>query len=277
MPELPEVQTVVNDLVAAGVVGATIRDLQVSWARSIHEITPEQLRSRLQGRSIGGVWRRGKYVVIDLNPQGHLLIHLRMSGKLQVTAQDAACAPHERAKLSLDCGRVIRFVDPRKFGRWYWADNAGQFLTHLGPEPLARRFSAKLLAQRLQGLKRQLKPLLLDQHFIAGLGNIYVDESLWQAQIHPLRGSHTLAAAEIIALHRAIRRVLRRAIVNAGTTLGGGPSNFRSVDNRQGRNGRHLAVFRRTGRPCPRCGTPIQRLVVGQRATHICPRCQPTS
>jgi formamidopyrimidine-DNA glycosylase len=151
---------------------------------------------------------------------------------------------------------------------------ANEILGALGPEPLAAGFTCKILAQRLSLRKRLLKPLLLDQAFMAGLGNIYVDEALWESKIHPCRIAASLTEPEVRALHRAIPRVLKRGLKNLGTSLGTGKANFYSVAKHQGRNRDKLNVFRRTNRPCPRCQTIIQRIIVGQRSTHICPTCQ---
>jgi formamidopyrimidine-DNA glycosylase len=147
-------------------------------------------------------------------------------------------------------------------------------LSRLGPEPLEKNFTVRLLAGQLKRHRRRLKPLLLDQAFIAGLGNIYVDEALWDAKLHPDRIAAALSPAEIKALHRAIARVLNRGLKNLGTSLGTGETNFYSVARRRGRNKDELKVFRRTDHPCPRCNWPIARIIVGQRSTHICPRCQ---
>ena len=201
-------------------------------------------------------------------------MHLRMSGRLHLTSGESARKKHEHVILSFRSGKQLRFHDTRKFGRIYLTSDADKILGRLGPEPLADGFTRKILAQRLRPRRRQLKPLLLDQTFIAGLGNIYVDEALWESQIHPCRIAASLNDDEIRALHRAIRRVLKRGLKNLGTSLGTGKANFYSIARHQGRNRDELKVFRRTGRPCPRCRTTIQRLIVGQRSTHICPKCQ---
>ena len=167
------------------------------------------------------------------------------------------------------------FHDPRKNpGRLSLIKDPGPDFDPPGPEPLAPGFTAKALGQLLKNRQRILKPLLLDQTFIAGLGNIYVDEALWEAKLHPCRRASSLSTPEIRALRLAIPRVLKRGLKNLGTSLGSGEANFYSVANRRGRNKDQLNVFRRTDRPCPRCKQSIERLIVGQRSTHICPRCQ---
>jgi formamidopyrimidine-DNA glycosylase len=176
--------------------------------------------------------------------------------------------------LRLDDGRDLRFQDTRKFGRWYLVEDAQTRLGKLGPEPLETGFTAACLGNILAKHSRMLKPLLLDQHVIAGIGNIYVDEALWDASLHPCRLSNSLSRTDHGNLHRAIRRVLRRGIRAMGTSLGNASTNFYSVAGRPGRNQDGLRVFRRVGEPCPRCRTPIVRMLVAQRSSHVCPQCQ---
>lgn len=275
MPELPEVETVARDLKAANLVGRRIEAVQVRWPRTIATPDAATFAARLRGARIRDVGRRAKYLVLPLDTGETLLIHLRMTGRLALPPSHAPLDPHEHIILTLDDGRDMRYHDTRKFGRWYLVADPAQVLGDLGPEPLSEAFTPDWFYNALHARRRQLKPLLLDQRFLAGLGNIYVDEALWHAHLHPQRLSHTLTRAESAALHAAIQAVLRRAIANMGTTLGTGEANFYSVGRRRGRNQDALAVFRRTGEPCPRCGTPIVRLVVAQRGTHICPTCQP--
>jgi formamidopyrimidine-DNA glycosylase len=274
MPELPEVQTVVTDLLASGVVGQSIEKIRVRWAGTIDKLTPGLFCNRLEKNSIVHIARRGKYIVIDLSGDYDLLIHLRMTGRLQLTDASRPFDKHHHIILELSEGRQLRFFDPRKFGRWYLIASKHMILGKLGPEPLSKTFTAKRLFGRLQSRHRILKPLLLDQGFIAGLGNIYVDEALWDAGLHPSRRSSSLSEEEARALHRAIRKALRRGISNRGTTLSSGQSTFSSVKGEKGRNRCHLNVFRKTGLPCPRCQQPIERVVIGQRSTHVCRRCQ---
>jgi formamidopyrimidine-DNA glycosylase len=274
MPELPEVQTIVNDLIAAGIPGTTILRARVFWPRSIAKPSPHAFCRTIKGRRVNSIRRRGKFMVFELSGGLSLLMHLRMSGRLHWVSRHARRLPHEHVVVEFDNGRQLRLHDTRKFGRFYLVENPQEVLGRLGPEPLTRSFTATALAQRVTPRKRSLKPLLLDQTVIAGLGNIYVDEALWEAGLHPCRLSSSLTPREIKALHRAIARVLRRGLKNLGTSLGTGKPNFYSVARRQGRNRDELKVFRRTGLPCPRCKTPIQRIVVGQRSTHVCPACQ---
>jgi formamidopyrimidine-DNA glycosylase len=274
MPELPEVETIVRDLNACGIVGKTMTGARVYWSRTIAEPPVTKFCRRIRQKTIAGVRRRGKFLVFDLDGGEKLLIHLRMSGRLHWVSQSQKRERHEHVVLRFADGGQLRFHDPRKFGRIYLTPAAETFLGRLGPEPLESTFSAELLDSMLKSRRRQLKPLLLDQSFIAGLGNIYADEALWEAMLHPLRSSEGLSKKEVTALHAAIQCVLRRGLKNLGTSLGTGKSNFYSVGRRRGRNRDELNVFRRTGEPCPRCTTQIQRIVVGQRSSHICTQCQ---
>lgn len=274
MPELPEIQTIVSDLKAARIEGAVITGAKVYWERTIAEPSARVFRKRIKGKQISAVRRRAKFIVFDFENGDHMLLHLRMSGRLHLIAQALPRQKHEHVILTFKGGKELRFHDTRKFGRIYLTSDADKILGRLGPEPLAAGFTGSVFAHRLNRRRRLLKPLLLDQTFIAGLGNIYVDEALWESKIHPCRIAASLTPSEIRALHRAIPRVLKRGLKNLGTSLGTGKANFYSIARHRGRNSDALKVFRRTHQPCPRCRTKIQRIIVGQRATHICPACQ---
>ena len=274
MPELPEVQTLVNDLNAAKIIGITIVAARVFWPRTVAEPSPKLFCRRIKGQKFTAIRRRGKYLVFELSDAHTMLLHLRMSGRLHLVAAGNPRNKHEHVIIGFDDGRQLRFHDTRKFGRLHLIKDPKRILDRLGPEPLASGFTARNLAERLKHRKRILKPLLLDQTFIAGLGNIYADEALWEARLHPCRLAASLSTTEIKVLHRTIRRALTRGLKNLGTTLGTGKGNFYSVANRRGRNEDLLNVFRRTDLPCPRCEAPIERIIVGQRSTHICQNCQ---
>jgi len=274
MPELPEVQTIVNDLNTADLIGVPIRRAEVFWPRIITEPDVNSFCLRIIGKKFTTIRRRGKYLVFDIDDGNTLLLHLRMSGRIHLVSTNTPRIKHEHVILSFHDDRQLRFHDPRKFGRFNLMKDPERVLDRLGPEPLASKFSAKVLTKSLKQRKRILKPLLLDQTFIAGLGNIYVDEALWEAKLHPCRIAASLSAQESKALHCAIPRVLKRGLKNLGTSLGTGKANFYSVANRQGRNRDQLKVFRRTALPCPRCKTPIERIIISQRGTNICPKCQ---
>lgn len=273
MPELPEVETVVRELRSLQIIGRNIKAVALSWPRLIRPARPQAFVRSLTGRRIRGVARRGKYIVITLSGRLFLLIHLRMTGRLSLAKP---CEPdkHQLLSLLLSDGRELCYHDVRKFGRWYLTTDSSEILGKLGPDALAQDFTLKLFLSRLANHKRKLKPLLLDQSFLAGLGNIYTDEALWEARLHPLRRSDTLSKSEAKNLHLAIRKVLRRAVAGRGTTLGTGDTNFRGVTDRRGNNQLRLKVFRRTGDACPRCRNRIRRMIVGQRGTHFCPACQ---
>ncbi len=275
MPELPEVETIVRDLRCHGLENSEITDVKVRWPRTLSETTPSRFRRSVVGRVITGVSRRAKYIVISLNNGDRLLIHLRMTGKLRLATLGETAGKHDHVLISLSGDRLLIFNDTRKFGRFRLVSAGHDPLNALGPEPLSESFTATVLQERLHGKTSRIKPLLLDQTRVAGLGNIYVDEALWQARIHPERRADTLGRDDIRRLHRAIREVLNRAIGNRGTTLGMGLDNFYSVAGNRGRNADALKVFRRDGLPCPKCGTIIVRSVVAQRGTHFCPQCQP--
>jgi len=274
MPELPEVQTLVDDLNDANICGAVIQSAQVFWPKTIADMAPRAFCHLIAGKQVTAIYRRAKYIVLDLTQGWHLLIHLRMSGHLQMESAHLPRTKYQHVILELNDNRQLRFTDPRKFGRFFLVSDIIPILGRLGPEPLDKKFTAHLLGLRLLPRKRMLKPLLLDQTVIAGLGNIYTDEALWQAHLHPHTLGSELSMTQIRSLHRAIRKVLRQGLHSKGTTLGRGQTTFYSLGQRQGQNRNHLKVFRRTDLPCLRCQTPIERLVVGQRSTHICPQCQ---
>ena len=272
MPELPEVETVVRELRKAGLVGRRIVRAQVFWPRTVAAPAPERFARDIRGRDIRRLARRGKFIVAELAGDRTLLVHLRMSGHLDVRPAGTRPRRHDRVVWTLDDGRRIHFEDTRKFGRVWLVRDPAAVLGDLGPEPLA--ISAAAFAAGLADRARQLKPLLLDQTFLAGVGNIYSDEALWAARLHPRRGSDTLTRAQAAELLRAIQAALRKGIRNLGTTFGAGKTHFVLPRGERGRNQEQLQAYGQTGAPCPRCGTPIRRILVGQRSTHFCPACQ---
>ena len=268
MPELPEVETVARGLHRL-LPGATITGAAVYWPRTLARLALDEFRARIVGRRVESVGRRGKYVVVKLD-RGCLLIHLKMSGRLFVAPAGEALAPHVRAVLDLDGGRQLRFRDARKFGRIYLVDEVEEVTAPLGPEPLAADFTLDDFRRLLGRRSGRLKSMLLDQEFLAGVGNIYADEILFVARLNPLRRADTLTAADQARLYDAIRSVLLRAIAACGTTL---PD--RNYLDAEGRAGDYQAeVYGRKGDPCLACGALIERLVVGGRSTHFCPKCQ---
>jgi formamidopyrimidine-DNA glycosylase len=274
MPELPEVQTLVNDLISSRIIGITITDVHVFWPRCIGSPTLGRFRRRIGGLDVLKIWRRGKYIIQDLSDGYHLFIHLRLSGRLHLVAKSEPRTKHEHVILSLNDDRELRVYDPRKFARIHLCRQTEPLLGRLGPEPLDREFTNNVLIEKLHTRRRLLKPLLLDQAFLAGLGNIYCDEALWRARLHPCRVAASLNEIEAKALHRGIRRALRVGLKNVGTKKGSGKNAFYSILPRKSNPNNTFKVFRRTGKPCARCRRPIERLLVGQRGTHICPACQ---
>jgi formamidopyrimidine-DNA glycosylase len=271
MPELPEVETYARDL-AAVLPGRVLRGATVDWPNQLPRNGPAELAGRIGGQRFASVGRRGKYLVLELSCDW-LLIHLKMSGRLQVVPAGTPVDRHAHVVFQLDRGDELRFHDPRRFGRVYLLADPSGVLGALGPEPLDPAFDHRQFRAALGGRRGRLKPRLLDQRFVAGLGNIYTDESLWRARLHPLQPVERLAGADADRLLDAIRQVLTEAIAARGTSLSAG--GFRDLTGNPGEMQGTLAVFGRTGQPCPACGGPVQRLAVGGRGTHVCPRCQP--
>jgi formamidopyrimidine-DNA glycosylase len=275
MPELPEVETTVRQIRPA-LVGRRIVDVRVHWSRSVSDLGPQALRRALGGSRIERVSRRGKFFILDLTRNGrsagHLIGHLRMSGRLWIERETQPRDPYARVELILERGRRLVFADVRKFGRLRFTRDTEEVVGLLGPEPLAAGFTHAWLSEALRRRRRLIKPLLLDQEFLAGLGNIYTDEALFAARIHPRRLAHTLSAAAAARLHASIRRVLAAAIRREGSSF---DTFYRTPEGRSGRYQERLLVYGRAGARCRRCGTAIERIVVAQRGTHVCPHCQP--
>jgi len=269
MPELPEVETITRDL-RSTILHKEITSVHIAWPRIIASPGPEEFRSCLVGQRMTSLRRRGKYIVAELSSGDCLLVHLRMTGQL-LTQSPKVDKKHVHLSIEFTDGTSLYYADTRKFGRLWLTADIGPLLGGLGPEPLSPDFTGDELYARLSVRRRRIKPLLLDQHFIAGLGNIYVDESLYGAGIHPLRRANELTHAETFRLHDSIVAVLKAAIDNRGTTF----SDYRDARGSPGSNQDHLRVFHKAGQPCPRCGHPIERLVVEQRGTYVCPVCQP--
>ncbi len=271
MPELPEVETIARFLRLGGreqpaLLTRRILGANLLWERTLVEPLPSEFSSRLAGQVIMDIGRRGKFLYFQLT-RDWLLYHLRMSGDLWVRPSGAPIATHDRLVLELDGNLQLAFNDARKFGRVWLVDEVDRVVGDLGPEPLDESLSVADLFARLHITRRQLKPLLLDQTFIAGLGNIYVDEALNLAKLNPLTPANLLTEQQASRLLESIRTVLRNGIMRNGASIdwvyrGGDFQNY-------------FRVYQRTGQPCPECGTPIARITVGQRGTHFCPHCQP--
>ncbi len=268
MPELPEVETIVTELNESHLLGKKILRAAVFWNPTIDTLSACQFSQAIKDQKIIRISRQGKYIVFHLS-EGYLLVHLRMTGKFLFNLPSR----HERVRLYLDDGRILYYADQRKFGRFYLVKTLEQ-MKNIGIDPLSKIFTFNAIKLLLNSHSRKIKYFLLDQRYISGLGNIYVDEALWEAKIHPQRFSDTLSDTEIQALHTAILKVLEKGIKNLGTSLGEHQANYFSVSGRRGGNQYKLNVFRREGEPCPRCGRTIMKLRVAQRGTHVCLICQ---
>jgi formamidopyrimidine-DNA glycosylase len=271
MPELPEVESVVRGL-RAPLIGRRVLAMWHDWDGTIHSPAPKMFASRIQGQVFRAIKRRGKYIVCELD-HDILIVHLKMTGRLYVSDDDA----HQHAdkwvhfRLQLDGGKQLRFSDTRKFGKVYLTHDLMTITGALGPEPLADEFTAAAMRERMNGRQKVIKALLLDQTFVAGVGNIYADEALFRANIHPTRRADSLSAAEIERLHTAIQAALHDGIQHEGASV----SWYRKPDGTQGEMQDYLYVYGREGEPCYTCGTSIVKIRVAQRGTHYCPQCQP--
>lgn len=250
----------------APLLGRRFIQVRFTWPPMARPST-EVFSSRLPGQSVTEVARRGKYVLMSLSGGDTLLVHLKMTGDLRVVARDQAEHRHDRVVFDLDNGQQLRFNDPRKFGRLYLTDSPASIVGQLGPEPLDEAFDESAFIVRFERRAGRIKALLTDQTFIAGVGNIYADEALFLARIHPLRRAAELTQQEKRRLYHAIRHVLSAALAHEGSSL-------RDEAYRGGRFQNMVQVYGRSGHPCRICGSPIQRVRLGQRSTHFCPVCQ---
>lgn len=271
MPELPEVETIRKRLIQGengfpSLLSQCIQRGEVFWEKTIAQPTALEFQRKVVGQCISAIERRGKFLILQLTEE-YLLIHLRMSGDLLLQIISEPYPTHARWALVFEQGFRLVFDDARKFGRTWLVADTTPVLGALGPEPLDENFSAEAFFQRLQRHRRQIKPLLLDQSFLAGLGNIYTDESLHLAGIHPQTPSDSLDFEEAQRLIESIRAILRKSIEYMGTTI--------DWVYRGGRFQNHFTVYQRAGKPCFHCGNPIQRQTVMQRGTYFCHICQP--
>jgi len=280
MPELPEVETVARDL-RPRLVGATIVGARTNWVRTLRSQDPIGFADGVAGRTVLSVDRRAKQLVVGLSGDTALTIHLKMTGQLFVVPADRPEDPYIRLVLELDDGRELRFRDIRKFGKigLYGRDPINGELVEeaggsavfaaVGPEPLDPEFTLRDFRKLIRRRKGRLKPLLTDQSFLAGVGNIYADEALWRARLHPLRSAKSLRPPDERHLYEAIRAVLGEAVERRGSSV----DDYTAPDG-DGSMQETFAVYQRTGEPCPRCGRPVKRIVIGARSTHFCSWCQ---
>jgi len=275
MPELPEVETVRRRL-EPGLVGRTFERVEISDPRLTRPFDHVEVAAELEGERVAAVDRRGKYLIVRFETGRALLIHLRMTGNVLHVEPGTLLSgdPHRRAVVRLDDGSDVVYRDVRRFGTWLLAepDEIEPYLAaRLGGEPLAAAFTAKRLAEALADRRAPVKAAILDQRRIAGIGNIYADEALWRARIHPQRPAGELHLGELRALHRGIRAALKAGIERQGATL----RDYRTPDGRSGRMQHEFKVYGRQGEPCPRCGRPIEKIRAAGRGTWFCPGCQP--
>lgn len=271
MPELPEVETIVRGL-RDKIIGRSFAGVTILWPRQVVTLSPDEFTAHLLGQHVLDLNRRGKYLVFQLT-QEVLLIHLKMTGRLYVTDNDAQITPEDRwvrAVFGLDNGYELCFSDARKFGRLYLAKQVDEVIGALGPEPLSDDFTPEVLRSLLSRRQTTIKSLLLDQRAVAGIGNIYADETLWQARIDPRRKANTLSDKEIGRLHTAIRFVLQKGIDYEGASVNW----YRKADGDKGNSQNYFNVYDRAGELCTRCGTSLTKIRLGQRGTHFCPTCQ---
>ena len=273
MPELPEVETVRAGL-APVVVGARLDGVEIRDVRLTRPLEPRETEARLEGDRVLALDRLGKYLIFRFESGASLLVHLRMTGSFSHGPSGSVETDvYTRAVVRLDNGSDVVYRDVRRFGTWVLVD-PGELAPYLdrrvGVEPLTRAFTAGHLGERLAARRAPIKAALLDQRTVAGLGNIYVDEALWRARVHPLTPARDLGERDRRALHRAVRRALADGIARQGATL----RDYRAPDGRAGTMQDAFAVYGRDGAPCPRCGTAIVKIRAAGRGTWFCPTCQ---
>ena len=276
MPELPEVETIAREL-RPDVVGRTIKNAWFDWPNQIKHPAPSEFVAAVRGREIVSVERRAKWLVFALGPASRrgepavLAIQVKMTGQLDVVPRGAPKDKHVHATFTLDDGHELRLRDTRKFGRLavYAPERASEVLGTLGPEPLGAELTVRAFRKMLKSRKARLKTLLMNQEFLAGVGNIYADEALWRARLHPLRSAANLRSDQARGLYVALRDVLNEAIARRGSSV----DSYRAPEG-SGNMQHYLNVYGRTGKPCPRCGRPTRRIVIGARSTHFCSWCQ---
>jgi formamidopyrimidine-DNA glycosylase len=273
MPELPEVETVRARLEPV-LTGRRFERVEIHDPRLVRPYEPAEVAAELEGERVAAVERRGKYLIFRFESGRVLLIHLRMTGSLRHTSGDLAEDPHRRAVVRLDNGSDVAYRDVRRFGTWLLLEpgELEPYLgTRVGEEPLDALFTAARLGERLARRRAPIKSALLDQRTLAGMGNIYVDEALWRAKVHPLRAAESLDRNELRRLHKAVRAALEAGIARQGSTL----RDYALPDGGSGSMQHEFKVYGREGEPCDRCGTPISKTRVAGRGTWFCSTCQP--
>jgi len=275
MPELPEVETVRRDL-ESRILGRRVMSCWISpdAPRLVQLVTPEEFCRQLTGRVITGIRRRGKYLIVDLDDTRVWVMHRRMSGNVLYRRRGDPPDDYVRATFSLDDGRELRWTDLRKFGTMWIVEDATMVMESLGPEPLEAEFTPEVLRARAGRRALPIKSLLLDQTVVAGIGNLYADEALFVARIHPLKPANRLTRPEWARLHAGIVDALRKGIDARGSSLGTTLRDHVNVDGEPGSNQERVLAYGREGAPCYVCGSLMRRIKVGGRSTVYCPRCQ---
>ncbi len=268
MPELPEVETIKKEL-SPWIVGQSFTEVTISDDRMVAAGSAEEIRRRLIGQTIETLGRRGKYLIFHLSNGRSLIIHLRMTGALLLNPEE--CGRYARAIFHLSSGCRLVFSDRRRMGLIWLVDDADTVVGKLGPEPLDESFTADILEQRLSRHRIPVKAALLDQGIIAGIGNMYADEALFAARIHPLRKANDLSGEEVRTLHNCICNVLRAGIECKGASV----DTYVRPDGQLGTAHGHFRVAHKGGEPCPICGSTIERVPIQNRGSYFCPRCQP--
>jgi formamidopyrimidine-DNA glycosylase len=273
VPELPEVETVRSRL-APALTGRTFERVEIGDARLTRPLDPVEVARELEGERVRLVDRRGKYLIVRFESGRALLIHLRMTGSLlHVPEGEGEDDPHQRAVVTLDDGSDVAYRDVRRFGTWLLLEpsEVDTYIdARVGREPLDAAYRARHLAERLANRRAPIKAALLDQRTVAGVGNIYADEALWRAQVHPLTPASELTPDEVKAVHKVVRESLRAGVRRQGSTL----RDYQLPDGSRGRAQDRFKVYGRGGEPCERCGTPIDKIRAAGRGTWYCPRCQ---
>ena len=263
MPELPEVDSYRTGL------AKSMKGWEINGGKAIWDRASDADFEKIKGEKVVGFDRRGKYLIIVLDLH-NIIVHLRMTGRIDIVEDETP--KYTTVEIDFTNGKKMCLVDYRKFGRVWVVKDISRIVGHLGVEPLSKHFTAKKFEEMLEKRTGRLKPLLLNQLFIAGIGNYLADEILFRAAIHPLRKANTLTKKEKTALHRSIRHIIKKSIDYGGTTF----LTFRGPEGKKGEFWKKLQVFRKTGEPCPHCDKPITRIIVGQRSTHLCENKQKT-
>ena len=269
MPELPEVETIVRQLKKRGVEQRKILAVRIDWPKMIAPYSYSSFSKKICGERIVKLSRKGKWIIFELSNKKYLLIHLRMSGSFSKKP-----SKYDRAEILLSGSVKLYYRDSRKFGKWIYTLNPSTILNKLGPDAMSKSFTWEYFSNLIMNKNRMIKPLLLDQAFIAGIGNIYADEALWLSKIHPKKIAKSINLDDQKKLYHSIKEVLKIGIRNRGTSLGKGKSNYKDLNGKSGRPKDMVKAYGRTGQDCERCSGKMEKIYVAQRGTTICPYCQ---